>query len=179
MDQLIASARKAVLSMGEARGREPTSAPEYLDWMITTVEKENGWPFDKRVRWLGFVVGSVDFVVYGPEGGATSCVDTMQTEVLFLGRKHETIIFPAIEEVLEGLESVCRTNGKTVGIDLVRQARQSPVSSLASFRLGYLQAYMTGWQIMDVDAERDRTRPIFHRAYAACGYSIPESRSKA
>lgn len=41
--------------------------------------------------------------------------------------------------------------------------------------IGFVQGVMTCRGILDVDAERDRTRPIFHEAYAAMDLEIPKT----
>lgn len=179
MDTLVNSMRQRVADMGNADTIGETGAASYLEWMISNVEAEAGWPKDKRVRWLGFVAGAADFATFGRDGASVARMVAVDCKALScINQNHERILFEGLDEVLDGLETVCEENGIAAGIDLASSARRSPSAAKASFCLGYLQAYMTGWGVLDVTAERDRTRPIFHRVYAACGYDIPASRSK-
>lgn len=41
--------------------------------------------------------------------------------------------------------------------------------------IGFIQGVLATRGYLDVDAERDRTRPLFHKAYEAVGYRIPET----
>jgi hypothetical protein len=42
--------------------------------------------------------------------------------------------------------------------------------------VGYVQGIMAVRGLLDVQAERDRTRPFFHEAYRAEGIALPPSR---
>lgn len=44
--------------------------------------------------------------------------------------------------------------------------------------IGFIQGVMTAHGTLDVTEERDRTRPIFHKAYERMGYKIPETKDK-
>lgn len=39
--------------------------------------------------------------------------------------------------------------------------------------LGFVQGVLAARGMLDVDAERDRTRPIFHRLYQEAGAAVP------
>lgn len=41
--------------------------------------------------------------------------------------------------------------------------------------IGFIQGVLTVKGYLDADAERDRTRPLFHEAYAATGQDIPRT----
>ncbi len=41
--------------------------------------------------------------------------------------------------------------------------------------IGFIQAGLAHHGLLDVNAERDRTRPFFHEAYQAMGLTIPET----
>lgn len=41
--------------------------------------------------------------------------------------------------------------------------------------IGCVQGVMRCRSVLDFGAERDRTRPIFHEAYKAMGYQVPET----
>lgn len=179
METLLSCLRQRVAGMGSLGCIGAHGSPSYLEWMISTVEGNPLWPKDKRVRWLGFVAGGADFATFGRDGGSVARMTAIDCQALScVNPQFERVLFSGLDEVLEGLEAVCEEKAADTGVQLAEAARRSPTAAKASFCLGYLQAYMTGWNILDVDAERDRTRPIFHRVYAACGYDIPETTSK-
>lgn len=41
--------------------------------------------------------------------------------------------------------------------------------------LGFIQGLLFAHGLLDVNAERDRTRPLFHRAYQEAGLRVPGS----
>lgn len=55
------------------------------------------------------------------------------------------------------------------GIDVL------PIDKLSRW-LGYIQGVLADRGKLDVAAERDRTRPIFHEAYEAMGIDRPETK---
>jgi hypothetical protein len=59
--------------------------------------------------------------------------------------------------------------------DLLRECMTTEGWSVdeLSQRLGFVQGAMAVWGLITVDGERDRTRPVFHAAYAARGQAIP------
>lgn len=180
METLIPEVRSRIVLMADKSCIGEHGNADYLLWMVDTVEKERTWPRDKSVRWLGFVVGAVDFALYGPQDVSIRRMVDIDCRVLsFRHPVHERLLFSAMDEVLEGLEAIAEERASAAGVELAEAARRSPNAMKASFCLGYLQAYMTGWKMIDVDSERDRTRPIFHRIYAACGYDIPKSKDRA
>lgn len=165
--------------MGSAGCIGEHGSREYLSWMIDTVEDEIAWPRDKRVRWLGFTAGARDFATFGPGSVLVSRMTEIDTPILSaLQGKNEAVLFAGLDEVLEGLE-VLAEQVNSPAIDLVHAARRSATAAKASFCLGYTQAYMTGSRLIGVNAERDRTRAIFHRVYAECGFEIPKSRDRS
>ena len=44
--------------------------------------------------------------------------------------------------------------------------------------IGFVQGVLASRGDLDVNAERDRTRPFFHEAYTAIGQRIPETRER-
>lgn len=180
MESLIALLRPRVSAMGSAIGcLGEHGSRDYLHWMIDTVEAETSWPRDKRVRWLGYVSGARDFATWGKDSVSISRMTDIDTPILSaLQGKNETILFAGLDEVLEGLEAIAQQAGSQTGI-LASYARRSPTAARASFSLGYTQAYMTGNRLIEVNGERDRTRAIFHRVYAQCGFDIPKSRDRS
>jgi hypothetical protein len=180
MENLIALLRPRVSAMGSAIGcLGEHGSRDYLHWMIDTVEAETAWPRDKRVRWLGYVAGACDFATWGKDSISVSRMRAFGVPVLSaLQGKHEAILFAGLDEVLEELETIAEQAGSPTA-KLAYFARRSPTAATASFSLGYTQAYMTGNRLIDVNGERDRTRAIFHRVYAQCGFDIPKSRDRS
>ena len=43
--------------------------------------------------------------------------------------------------------------------------------------IGFVQGVLAVRDILDVDSERDRTRPLFHEAYAAMSLPIPKTQN--
>lgn len=179
METLVNCMRQRISVMGNAGCIAKHGSREYLAWMIDNVEAEKAWPRDKRVRWLGYAAGARDFATFGPDSVSVSRMTDIDAPVLAtLQGKNEKILFAGLDEVLEGLEVISeQANSPTV--NLIHAARRSATSAMASFCLGYTQAYMTGNRLIDVNGERDRTRPIFHRVYAQCGFDIPKSRDRS
>jgi hypothetical protein len=179
METLINSMRQRISVMGNAGCIAEHGSREYLAWMIDNVAAEVAWPRDKRVRWLGYAAGARDFATFGPDSVSVSRMRDIDAPVLSaLQGKNENILFGGLDEVLEGLEVVAeQANSPTV--NLVHAARRSATAAMASFCLGYTQAYLTGNRLIEVNGERDRTRPIFHRVYAECGFNIPKSRDRS
>lgn len=178
METLAASLRQRLASFPENGCFGDFGNRAHLEWMISNAEAEIRWPRDKRVRWMGFVAGSTDFAIHGPQASVARMVGFDCAVLSKTDPQFERILFSGLDEVLEWLESVCEEKGSVVGAELASAARRSPTAAKASFCLGYFQAYMTAWNMLDVNAERDRTRPIFHRVYAQCGYDIPASRDR-
>jgi hypothetical protein len=180
METLITCLRSRVSAMGSGVGcLGEHGSRDHLNWMIDTVEAETHLPRDKRIRWLGYVAGARDFATWGKDSVSVSRMRDFDAPVLSaLQGKSEPILFAGLDEVLEGLEVIAeRANSPTV--NLIVAARRSATAAKASFCLGYAQAYMTGNHLIDVDGERNRTRSIFHRVYAECGFEIPKSRDRS
>jgi hypothetical protein len=181
MEALVNQTLFRISGISDSASLPEASRRSYLHWMISTAREKSEWPIDKRVRWLGFAAGMADVSRYGKD---TARVERMLDCTQFLGNripKFDDIIHSGCDEVASGLEDIVEASGleavKRVE-PLLCVARRCPTASLASYCLGYIQAYMTANEAIDVTAERDRTRPIFHRVYAACGYAIPASQSK-
>jgi hypothetical protein len=136
--------------------------------MLDTVEAETTWPVDKRCRWLGFVAGGLDAAA-GPVTGAPWA--TCTSPLLQQPTPHDEPLQAALLTVMTGLPDP----------DDLRPLRRAVAAAVpmahAAFLLGYLQALLVDRGLLDVTAERERTRPVFHRAYAACGWTPPASAS--
>lgn len=179
MENLINRMRLSIAGLGDSGCIGDHGRKSYLEWMIATVEKETGWPVDKRVRWLGFVAGASDIAKFGKKGVSRSRM--LDHNVSVLGTripKYDEILLRASDTVLDGLDSIVDEKGGGDIQLLICAARRCDTAARTSFCLGYVQAYMTANDLIDVEGERARTRSIFHAAYAACGYDIPASRSK-
>lgn len=57
---------------------------------------------------------------------------------------------------------------------LMIEAGTMPIDKMNRW-IGFIQGVLTVKGYLDADAERDRTRPIFHEAYAAAGLAIPQT----
>jgi hypothetical protein len=180
METLLNCMRHRVSAMGPVAGcLGEHGNREYLNWMINTVEEEDIWPRDKRIRWLGYVGGARDFTTYGKASVSVSRMTDIGSPILAtLQGKNEAILFAGLDEVLEGLELIAE-EAKSDTIHLLHTARRSATAARASFCLGYTQAYMAGHRLIDVNGERDRTRAIFHRVYGQCGFAVPKSRDRS
>jgi hypothetical protein len=180
MKTLITCLRQRVSTMGSSAGcLGDHGSRSHLMWMLETVETDVDLPLDKRVRWLGYVAGAGDFAICGKDSASVTRMMGFNAPVLAMSQgKNETILLAGLNEVMEGLEAIAE-HANSQSRFLIVAARGSETAALASFRLGYAQAYMTGNNLIDVDSERERTRAIFHRMYADCGFEIPKSRERS
>ena len=83
---------------------------------------------------------------------------------------------PPIEEA--GIAAAIET-GKTSLANLrwmvahcIKEIDTLPVDKICRW-IGFVQGVLASKEIIDVDAERDRTRPFFHEAYEQMGIEIP------
>lgn len=183
MQLLISTLRERVGQMGSATGcLGEHFSRDHLTWMIDTAEAETNLPLDKRIRWLGFVAGARDISVWGPTPTSMSRMESFEDPVLLETQGHsEPILRAGLLEVVDGLIAMADAAGSRVGSQLkflLGNARSGRCAAEISFRLGYVQAYMTGGGLIAVDAERESTRSIFHRVYAECGFEIPQTRER-
>ena len=179
METLVACLRRKVAEMPEVACLGEHGGRAHLTWMIDTAERERTLPLDKRLRWLGFVAGSRDFALFGSDGISGARMRDIDCPVLSAtDPKNERVLFAGVDEVLEGLEEIAEDQGGHAVTVLLEEARRSATAGKASFCLGYAQAWMTHLGLIEVNAERDRTRPIFHRVYVQCGYAVPGSLSR-
>lgn len=179
LENLVATSIEAVSRMPDEGCMGVHGTASYLGWMIETVRTETGWPTDKRLRWLGFVMGAVD----SAEGVGNSA--PRRRELVLTHRNdmradpqpvREKILFAAMSEVAFGLQEITEDGS---GLRwLAYEVNQASNSGEAAFLLGYCQAFMTAAHVIGVEGERERTRPIFRRAYKECGFEIPESKSR-
>jgi hypothetical protein len=181
MRDFVSATRSLLEATGDRTGLPESFSGEYLRWMTDTVDLEEGWPRDKKVRWLGFVRGAAFVNLYGvgvhwaadmvSSAGEISSPDADLSRERVLGEANST--------ALEGLRARCAGGARSDFLRLLDIVSSTSASAAAkSFCLGYLQAIAVSLGLVDVASERDRTRPIYHAAYAACGYDIPKKRDK-
>lgn len=58
--------------------------------------------------------------------------------------------------------------------EAISKSHHLPVDKVSRW-LGFIHGVLLARWALDVDAVRDRTRPLFHAAYAEAGIEIPES----
>lgn len=173
LDELALHLKRRLLGAQAGTGGtpHPPSVQDlaHLTWMVHTAHLEQGWPTDKRLRWLGYVAGALD----GPGASAQpleALSDPCLSQPIGAG---EAVIQATTLAVLEDLVRRCRGAQDAALMGLAKACHDAPQSNAGSLRLGYLQAAMAQKGLLDPTAERDRTRPLFHRAYQACGWVPP------
>ena len=150
---------------------------QHLRKMLGHVCENRLWPTDKRLRWLGFIIGTIDSRVYGLDASSHKRLAEIDVAVLqepLRNPDHEKIIFSCCRDVIEYLHVNSMSSPKHL-VNMLSGASKSLNSNQLSFRLGYCQAYLTYMGLITVREERDRTRPIFHEAYRECGFLVPET----
>lgn len=89
----------------------------------------------------------------------------------------------ALKQTLEGLVTLADDDGEgptsLVHLNwMVREALEKidvwPVDKTSRW-IGFIQGCLASKGMLDVNVERDRTRPIFHEAYEAMGLEIPKT----
>jgi hypothetical protein len=156
-------------------GHLPADHPArgHLEWMVESSAGQADWPSDKRWRWLGYVAGAL------VGRGATRLEDQYQwLEHVARGETlanpdHEMAVRQAVSEVMEGLRAPATAHAHLA--EWVNRLDTSAVAVQQSFWLGALQAQLEALGVISVAGERERTRPIFHRCYAHCGWPVPAS----
>ncbi len=81
-----------------------------------------------------------------------------------------TIILTQEETSLENLNWMCNT--------ILEKMNDLPEDKINRW-IGFVQGVLAVKGCLSVADERDRTRPLFHAAYASQGVEIPESLNKA
>lgn len=157
---------RAHLSVMPAPEREADLHP-HLPWMLDHVEARQGdWPEDKCGRWLGFVTGRL------AERGAE----------IEIGREETS---PVVDfGVLQAHLGLLMRYGKIADAAGMDDVKRLCMSGLRLSRgegpfaigldLGYVQGVLADRGLIDVNTERDVTRPLFHEAYRQAGIPVPE-----
>ncbi len=99
----------------------------------------------------------------------------------------EEALRAALRAVLEGLQTMIPDNdgdgSPTSFVNLRWMVNRCltdetmPTDKVSRW-IGFVQGVLAVHGLLDVDGERDRTRPLFHAAYKAMGLTIPESMSR-
>jgi hypothetical protein len=77
------------------------------------------------------------------------------------------------EDPMEGHERLSLKNLRWICEEGIAKSGQLPIDKLSRW-LGFVQGCLAMRQIIDVDEERDFTRPLFHRAYRDEGSDVPD-----
>ena len=164
--------------------------PSYLRLLILQAQQKSHLPIDKICRWVGYCYGAL----MGDELKSTEIFEFTPPEIPCANAVHPITV--ASIDILQGLRRIIAMHesaiAETVGdqphvvfnnkivtagklIDNVTaSAKYFSVEEL-SLRLGVIQGYMVSNGFIDVTVERDRTRPIFHKAYKELGIIPPAS----
>lgn len=138
----------------------------HLRWMLETIRQESSWPPDKQWRWLGYVAGA------SSRSEDADILDAVGSAAVLPDVHHETVLRNVNGDVLRGLPEADPQSAEVIAPWLTRLAHPLPAVQVA-FGVGVVQAQLESLGLLDVDAERARTRPMFHRAYAQCGWTPP------
>lgn len=163
--------------------------PSYLRRLALEAKQKTDLPSDKICRWIGFCYGAVMHDNLWDESTFKFAPPTTRQD----NSAHP--VTKASIEVLEGLKIIIQhretyvaidENGPTINEDMVFTSsskaivttlEEADTLSIAelSLRVGVIQGYLTYHQYIDVNGERDRTRPIFHKAYREINVIPPAS----
>lgn len=165
-----------VLERLDDTGTEPHgTAPSHLVRLGREAISRDDLPSDKAARWLGYAYG-----VLSSRGVALPS----ETYLADSDEAVPSVVVGACKEALHGLlpriASMVREceEGEVMELLLFESFAQSAMAGKASpagvnWILGYVQGVMTARGAMNMDDERDRTRPIFHEAYRKAGLGVP------
>lgn len=148
----------------------------HLNWMIDQVVINTDWPSDKKVRWLGFVIGSA---VNEPgeliRDSISSIVKNKSPNIFIsnINATHERIILDVCNKVVDFYDEMSENIKGPCVVFFIESIRRCGNANKASFLLGFCQARLFSIGAISVDEERERTRPMFHAAYESCGYKRP------
>ncbi len=70
-------------------------------------------------------------------------------------------------------ERLSLKNLRWICTEAIEKGRYLPIDKISRW-LGFIQGCLAARQIIDVDEERDFTRPLFHRAYREEGIDVPD-----
>lgn len=140
--------------------KDKYSQINHLLWMVDVVENKKMF-IDKKYRWIGFIFSYT---------GDLFLEDYKNTVPLAFAQGYLEIINRYIDIIDD--ENIALKNEL---FSLVKCLKYEIVSlEELSFRVGRLQGKMIQKGIIDVETERNLTRPIFHKIYADLGWSEPD-----
>jgi len=171
----------AVLSSADDTGAEARgTSPSHLSALLSEAAGRHDLPADKIQRWVGFARGAMAEMGLLPAAGL--CTDDDE-----LPGDGADPVADATRKVMKGLwfmlmateDSGDERPGTSPSslLAILEEAMEEYDMSVRglSTRLGFVQGVMAARGMITVDAERDRTRPFFHAAYAAKGGAVPPS----
>lgn len=163
--------------------------PSYLRELVNQASKRDDLPRDKVCRWLGYCYG----IVMARHSNLSQIFSF--NEPKFVDDLSRQPVVMASLEILNHLQDIIKKNVKLVRddddfhsaenvyapfliealIDYTKKDAKFIGVNALSLRLGLIQGYMVAYNYIDVDEERNFTRPLFHGAYEKLGISPPKS----
>lgn len=167
--------------------------PSYLRKLVLEAHQRPDLPRDKICRWLGYSYGII--MARHPNLTQVFSFNEPKFDEDFSGHP----IVRASVQVLGNLKAIMQGRQKITAHDrdlhdshyiannahasnliekliedAIRDGKHIGVNAL-SLRVGLIQGYMISYYFLDVSEERNRTRPIFHKAYEELGIRPPKS----
>lgn len=172
---------------------DETTQPTYLIKMLELAMDNRDFSPDKTCRWLGYCYG----VLVATDARAHSHIFSFVSPSTSEDFSSEPLI-KASNEVLQNLKDIISSKSAlrqemvegSGNASCHQKEIYSYVSDIiettmkysrhlgvekTSLQLGYIQGFMVAKSLLDVDKEREKTRPIFHRAYRELGMVSPPS----
>jgi len=163
--------------------------PSYLRELVNQASKRDDLPRDKVCRWLGYCYG----IVMARHSNLSQIFAFNEPKFVDDLSRHPVVM--ASLEILNHLQDIIKKNVKIVRddddfhnaestyapiliealIDYTKKDAKFIGVNALSLRLGLIQGYMVAYNYIDVDEERNFTRPLFHAAYEKLGISPPKS----
>lgn len=165
------------------------NSPTHLRWMVETVKSTEDMPSDKAARWLGCAFGLIDHL-------QARASNERRHIIRMIGQSSTACPAPLMDAyaeiapLLQEKVELLRSNGgvEKCHIDMLacdlewisgkRTLEYGPRLLWTSFLVGFIQGTLRHFDLLDFTEERDRTRPIFHRAYHEMGISPPATRER-
>jgi hypothetical protein len=163
--------------------------PSYLRELVKQASKRDDLPRDKVCRWLGYCYG----IVMARHSSLSQIFSFNEPKLVDDLSNHPVVM--ASLEILNHLQTIIQKNDKIVRyadnfpntenvyapiliealIDYTKKDAKLIGVNALSLRLGLIQGYMVAYNYIDVDQERNFTRPLFHKAYENIGIVPPRS----
>lgn len=161
-------------------GVEPRgTAPSYLRLFAKETASRTDLPADKTIRWLGYIHGVLaargHHVADGRPCSAAGPDGAVDIHPVADACREAT---KGLLPLLEGLRDRPSDPEEASPSRLLVLAREAAApgslpTPWVSHALGFIQGALVARGDLEMDSERDRTRPIFHGAYGAAGLKIP------